>query len=139
MAFAGDRRGLAGPTVRRIVRLILAGETHPDIACTVTFLSAGRMRTLNRRTFGLDRSTDVIAFGLPHGDTLVGDVYVCPAAARRSARDRGIPVRQELVRLVTHGVLHVLGYDHGEGEDRLASEMWRRQERYVRALLEPAR
>lgn len=139
MAYAGDRRGLAASTVRKVVRLVIAGERRPAVTGTVTFLSPGKMRALNRRTFDLDRSTDVIAFGLPHAGTLVADIYVCPAAARRAARALGIPVRQELVRLVTHGVLHVLGYDHEEGDARMTSEMWRRQERYVRAALEPSR
>ncbi len=93
------------------------------------------MRGLNRRTFGRDRATDVIAFALPHGATLVGDVYVCPAAARASARRYGIGDREEMVRLVVHGVLHVLGHDHPDGDARTASPMWRVQERYVHDLM----
>jgi probable rRNA maturation factor len=54
--------------------------------------------------------------------------------AEREARRRGIPVREELIRLVVHGTLHVLGHDHPEGEGRTVSPMWRRQERYVSAL-----
>lgn len=138
MAYAGDRRALAATAVRRIVRQILAEERHALIACSVTFLSPAKMRVLNRRSLGKDRATDVIAFELPHGETLVGDVYICPAVARRSARTHGIPVRQELVRLLVHGVLHVLGYDHPAGAGRSESEMWRRQEHYVRTILETA-
>ena len=40
----------------------------------------------------------------------------------------------EVVRLLVHGTLHALGYDHPEGERRTRSKMWRRQERYVEAL-----
>ena len=54
--------------------------------------------------------------------------------ARREALARKVPVRQELVRLVVHGTLHVLGYDHPENGRRERSPMWRRQERYVEAL-----
>jgi probable rRNA maturation factor len=95
------------------------------------------MRTLNREWLGHDRVTDVIAFGLTQPDgTTVGDVYVCRAAAQREARRRGIAVREELVRLVVHGTLHVLGHDHPDGgaEARERSAMWKRQERYVRRL-----
>ena len=136
MAYAGDRRALAVSTVRRIVQHVLAHEAHPPVTFTVTFLSTDRMRRLNRRTLGIDRSTDVIAFALPHDGILLGDVYVCPAVARRSARAHGIAPREELVRLVTHGALHVLGYDHPRGENRRRSAMWRRQETYVQSLLE---
>jgi probable rRNA maturation factor len=100
----------------------------------VTFLSSQRMRALNRRAFGRDRATDVIAFGMRHGELLVGDVYVCPEAARRSAGREGVPVREELVRLVVHGTLHALGQRHPEGAGRSRSRMWRRQESYVAAL-----
>ena len=63
---------------------------------------------------------------------LVGDVYVCPEAARRAAAEPGGPdMDQELVRLVVHGTLHVLGHDHPEGEGRWESPMYRMQESLV--------
>jgi len=93
------------------------------------------MRTLNRKTFGRDRATDVIAFGLPHDGVITGDIYVCPAVARRAARELEVSEREELIRLVVHGTLHVLGYDHPEDESRYQSAMWRRQERLLRSAL----
>jgi probable rRNA maturation factor len=92
------------------------------------------MRSLNRRAFGRNRVTDVIAFPLRHGERLVGDVYVSPAAARQSAASLGIASREEELRLIVHGVLHVLGFDHPGGRSRQGSAMWRRQEQYVRQL-----
>jgi ssRNA-specific RNase YbeY (16S rRNA maturation enzyme) len=59
---------------------------------------------------------------------------VVRAVAARAARRRGLPLRQELVRLVVHGTLHVLGWDHPDDDSRLGSPMWRRQERYVARL-----
>jgi probable rRNA maturation factor len=116
------------------VRLVLAGERAGRAVIEVTVLSSQRMRALNRRVLGRDRATDVIAFGMRHGDTLVGDIYVCPAVARRSATRHRVPVGQELLRLVIHGTLHALGYRHPEGPGRTRSPMWRRQEGYVAAL-----
>jgi probable rRNA maturation factor len=93
------------------------------------------MRRLNRRATGRRGLTDVIAYPLPQPDgRLVGDVYICPAAATRVAV-AGVPLDEELVRLAVHGTLHVLGYDHPEGAGRTRSPMWRRQERYVLRLL----
>lgn len=134
VSFLGDRRALASPTVRRVVTTVLDEEGVEQSAVSVTFLSPARMRALNRRTFARDRATDVIGFPLRHDAVVVGDVYVCPAVARRSARRHGVPTRQELIRLVVHGTLHVLGYDHPAGSGRARSSMWERQERYVRAL-----
>lgn len=130
----------AGPesgstALRRAVRRVLSGERVGPAMIEVTFLSSQRMRALNRRAFGRDRATDVIAFGMRHGALLVGDVYVCPPAAAASAARFGVPLREEVVRLVVHGTLHALGYDHPAGPARLGSSMWRRQERYVRAAL----
>ncbi len=102
---------------------------------SVTFLSSPAMQRLNRDWLDHDRPTDVLAFALPGPDQkVVGDMYVCPAVARIQARQLGVPVREELVRLVVHGALHILGYDHPAGPTRAASPMWRRQERYVTVL-----
>ena len=138
VSFAGERRALSVPTVRRAVTTVLDGqETGAGAGAasvTVTFMSSHRMRALNRRMFGRDYATDVIAFSLPHAGCLIGDVYVCPSHARRAARRFDVTPREELLRLVVHGVLHVLGYKHPDDGTRTQSPMWELQERYVRAL-----
>ena len=135
VSFAGERRALSVPSVRRVVDLVLDGEGEPHASIAVTFQSDRRMRKLNRDTFGRDHTTDVIAFGMRHGNQLVGDIYVCPSAARRAARERGIPPRQELIRVLVHGLLHAVGLDHPDGTGREASPMWKRQENYVDRFL----
>lgn len=111
----------------------------------LTLLDAAAMRRLNRRATGRRALTDVLSFALPQADgALVGDVYVCPAAAAHFVgRDGGGAgaagaagaLDEEMIRLVVHGTLHVLGYDHPEGPGRTRSRMWRVQERYVRRLV----
>jgi rRNA maturation RNase YbeY len=131
---AGRRRPLPNATVVRAVTEVLHGE-RADAAISVTFLGRDAMRRLNASYKGHDRPTDVIAFTLDApGGGRVGDVYICPWVAEREAEARGISAREELVRLVVHGVLHVVGHDHPEGEERVRSRMWRRQERYVERL-----
>ena len=111
----------------RIARRVLAWEGAARARVDLTLLGAAAMRRLNRRATGRRGLTDVIAFPLPQPDgSLLGDVYICPAGAAR--------YDDELVRLVVHGTLHVLGYDHPEGPGRTRCAMWRRQERYVRRL-----
>jgi probable rRNA maturation factor len=130
----GRRLPLSAALVRRVVEAVLRGERRRALV-SVTFLGRDAMRRLNGRHKGHDRPTDVLSFAMadPAGTTL-GDVYVCPWVAEREARSRGIAMREELIRLVVHGTLHVLGHDHPEGEGRTVSRMWRRQERYVSAL-----
>jgi probable rRNA maturation factor len=125
----------------------LAWEGARGARVELTLLDAAAMRRLNRRVTGRPALTDVLAFTLPQPDgTLLGDVYICPAAATRWVENghrapggvgragRADRVGEELVRLAVHGTLHVLGYDHPEGPGRTRSAMWRRQERYVRRL-----
>jgi probable rRNA maturation factor len=125
---------LPARAVARAVEHVLARERQ-QAAIAVTFLGPRRMQALNARFLHHDRVTDVISFSLPQPDgSLAGDVYICRYAAARQARDLGVPLRTELVRLVVHGTLHVLGWDHPPGASRSASPMWRMQERYVRQL-----
>lgn len=121
----------------RVANRVLAWERAPAGShIDVTLLSAAAMRRANRRATGRRGLTDVIAYPLPQPDgTLLGDVYICPAAAAGAAAG----LQEELVRLAVHGALHVLGYDHPDGAARTRSRMWRRQERYVRRLLRRAR
>lgn len=120
--------------VRRAVVATLAGERR-TAAMSITFLTRGGMQSLNATYKGHDRPTDVIAFTLPQPDgAVVGDVYICRGVAAQEARARGIPVRTELIRLLVHGTLHVLGWEHPDTAARERSDMWRRQERYVKAL-----
>lgn len=134
MSVHGRRLPLPAAVVGRVVRAVLQGERRRAVV-SVTFVGRDGMRRLNARYKKLDRPTDVLAFTLrpPRGPRL-GDVYVCAWAAKRAAREHGIPLRQELIRLVVHGTLHALGRDHPEGPGRMRSAMWRRQERYVEAL-----
>ncbi len=129
--FDGEPEIVSTQKVAAAVRAVLAGEGVDTAEVSVAFVSPERIRDLNRQHFARADATDVIAFSLPHPGVLVGDVYVCPAVARVTARDSGVSDEEELLRLVVHGTLHVLGYDHPEGHARLQSPMWRVQERYL--------
>jgi probable rRNA maturation factor len=130
----GRRLPLARALVRRVVETVLRAERR-RAHISVTFLGRDSMRRLNAEHKGRDRPTDVLAFALrgPAGEVM-GDVYICPWVARQEARARGVPPREELIRLVVHGTLHALGREHPEGPGRTRSAMWRRQERYVEVL-----
>jgi probable rRNA maturation factor len=130
----GRHLPVARGLVRRVVETVLRGERRQALI-SVTFLGRDAMRRLNAEHKGHDRPTDVLTFALADpGGRLVGDVYICSWVARQEAGARGIPLRQELIRLIIHGTLHAIGRDHPEGPERTRSAMWRRQERYVEAL-----
>jgi len=132
---------LARARVAELVTGVLRAERARDALVSVTFVSPRAIATLNRRHLGHRGPTDVIAFGMRDAAVgpVIGDVYICPAVAREHAREHGVGVREEIARLVVHGTLHVLGHDHPDGEERLVSAMWRRQEALLRRLYtEPA-
>jgi probable rRNA maturation factor len=124
--------------VQRAVESVLRAERVREAQLSVTFLSDRRMAALNLRHLGHRGATDVISFGfLPvaKGTPVTGDVYIGAAVARRNALAHGVGVREELLRLVVHGTLHVLGHDHPVDEARYSSPMWRRQERLLQRVL----
>ena len=123
--------GVAGRTIRAAVEHVLEAE-HRHARIAVTFLGKLPMRRLNARCLGHDYPTDVISFSLPQPDgSSAGDICICRYVAARNARQHQSTVRSELLRLVVHGTLHLLGHDHPRGASRTRSPMWRRQERYL--------
>lgn len=128
--------GVHDALVVRAARTALGAEGVGDAQLSVALLGDPAIRELNREHLGHDRATDVISFPLwETGEAVVGDVYVGADQARRQAADEGISLEEELVRLVIHGTLHVLGWDHADvSGPRQDTPMWRRQEDLVRVV-----
>jgi probable rRNA maturation factor len=94
------------------------------------------IQELNRDFRGIDAATDVLAFGAreeagafvsaPEAGAYLGDVIVSYPRAEAQAEEQGHSVEEELHLLVVHGLLHLLGYDHVEEEEK--SVMWGRQD-----------
>jgi len=121
--------------LRRAVEAALKHESVDDASISVTLLNDTRIRQMNRKYLEHDYVTDVIAFPLfEKGEPPVGDVYVGYEQAERQASDADVDLTDELARLVIHGTLHVLGYDHAEDETRTQSEMWQVQEKILKQL-----
>jgi probable rRNA maturation factor len=107
-----------------VARRTLQGEGISDGELSVSFVTEDEMADLHQRFMDEPGPTDVLSFPMGE-DGLLGDVVVCPAQA---TRNNPADVPGELRLLVAHGVLHILGYDHEEEDER--AEMWARQERY---------
>lgn len=120
--------------VRGIVQRVLEAERVREGLISVTFVPPRAIKQLNRTYLERDALTDVIAFSFRAGarrSPVIGDVYICPAVALDNARAAKVRFAEELERLVVHGTLHVLGYDHPEGDERTRSRMWRKQEALI--------
>jgi probable rRNA maturation factor len=142
VASEGARSPLGRASVAAVARATLRHERVRDALISITFVDRPEIARLNRTHLGHSGPTDVISFGFTRAtsaDPVIGDIYICPEIGGENAKSRGGRVRDEIARLVVHGVLHVLGYDHPDDEQREASDMWRRQERLVRRLRSAAR
>ena len=133
----GRRRlSLATESVRALAGFVLKRERVPAAMLSIAFVSKRTIAAMNRRHLGHKGSTDVITFALGRpttSDPLVGDIYVAPDVVREQARRWNVPVREELARVVVHGVLHAVGHDHPDDDGRERSAMWKRQERWLAA------
>lgn len=131
------RLPISAARVRQLVTTTLSFDKIRDALVSVAFVGTSAMTRMNRDYLGRAGPTDVISFGM--GRELpslpaVGDIYICVAIARRNALALGIPVREEVARLVVHGTLHVAGHEHPEDASRTTSTMWRKQERILARL-----
>jgi len=128
--------------MERLARAILSdlGETSAELG--IMFVGDQRMRGLNRRYRGKDRTTDVLAFAMreaftPHASRLtpdmLGDVVISVPTAWRQAKEAGRPLDEELTWLLVHGILHLCGYDH-ERSEKEARRMHRRERMILRSI-----
>jgi probable rRNA maturation factor len=96
------------------------------------------MRRLNARYRGIDRPTDVLSFPMREGRTadeqaLLGDIVICVPKAAAQAKEYHVRFYDELLRLLIHGLLHLLGYDH-EIDASHRKRMERRERELLNAL-----
>ena len=139
VAAEGVRAPVSRARLRAVALAVLEAERVRDALVSIALVSAPKIARLNRKHLQHTGETDVISFALePAGRgakhvPIVGDIYIAPSVARDNVRRFGGSVREELERLVIHGTLHVLGYDHPDGAARTTSPMWRRQERLLAA------
>ena len=98
------------PAVAELVRTVLAAEEVEDGELGVAFVTAEEIRELKRGHLGIDEPTDVLSFPLDGRESLpagvpraLGDVVICPEV-----------VGEAWQAPLVHGLLHLLGYDHGD-------------------------
>ena len=126
----GRRAPALATRLGRSARRLLRGLRLPDAELSLLLVSDPEMRRLNRRYRRRDRPTDVLAFAIREGPGgappgVIGDVVISVDTARRQAAADGVGLARAGERLLIHGLLHLLGYDH----ERSAAEARRMQRR----------
>lgn len=134
----GERAVPLEAATGKAAAVLLAALDHSASDLSVAFVDDERMRELNRDWRGKDRPTDVLSFSQLEGEdmpgeaVLLGDVVVSVDTLQRQAREGGWTDEEELVRLLLHGLLHLLGHDHEVEDD--AAAMRAEEKRLVAVL-----
>lgn len=119
-------------SLKKLARIILEKE-KAKTTVNLIFIDDGYMKKLNSKFRGKNKATDVLSFPLESeadGDSpFLGEVYVSYQQAQRQAQEYRVSFQKELQRLVAHGILHLLGYDHRTKKEAL--EMRTKEELYL--------
>jgi len=111
---------------------------HPESELSISLVDEQEMSALHMRWLNEAGPTDVLSFPMDElkpnssadGPGLLGDIVLCPDYANKQAKGAGHSLEEELEVLTVHGVLHLLGFDHRENEEKIA--MFSRQEEILR-------
>ena len=115
--------------LKRAAGRALAAVGRPEGEVEIDVVDDPEIRRLNHRFRGIRRRTDVLAFPLEIPDApLVGQIVISADTAQRQARRVGVPLGTELELLVTHGILHLVGYDD---RDPVEADLMHRRERSI--------
>jgi probable rRNA maturation factor len=110
-----------------VVKTLEMEEFDPNVEVSVTFVSAQRIKELNKEYRSKDSVTDVLSFPQYTDEgfevyedepIMIGDVVICLERAAQQAQDYGHSFEREVAYLMCHSVLHLLGYDHMDDEEK---------------------
>ena len=110
-------------------------ELNPECEISLTFVDVTEMEELHIKWMDEAGPTDVLSFpmDLPEHEgevVTLGDIVIAPAVAAKQAADAGHSVEHEIYILATHGLLHILGYDHADPDEEKV--MFALQEKIVK-------
>lgn len=118
-------------------------HVSPSCELNILFIDEDPMAQLHVRWLDLEGPTDVMSFPMdelrpgteerPTPEGTLGDICICPQVAERQAREAGHSLAEEMLMLATHGMLHLLGFDHAEPEEK--EEMFTLQRKLLLTFL----
>jgi probable rRNA maturation factor len=124
--------------LRKIIKEVLKGEQKQNTSLEIAFLAEKEIKRLNLRYRKKNRSTDVLSFagrsgiGFPRGfwGKTLGQVIICNKVVKDNAKKADELFKRELARVLIHGTLHLLGYEHEKGGKKFRI-MMAKQEKYL--------
>ena len=123
---------LTNAEIRQLVRKILTRFKSLNKSLSIQFVSEKKIRELNKKYRGVDNVTDVLSFGLETGEDL-GDIFICYPQIKKQAKFFEVTAKEEIARMLAHGVLHLLGFEHENKKQEI--KMFKEQEMLVKKFL----
>lgn len=121
---------------KSIAAVLKVENLHENVEVSVSFVGDEEIRDLNRDYRGVDKSTDVLSFPMDDefiiDNRILGDVIINTRRVMEQAKELGHSNERELSYLTVHSILHLLGYDHMEDEDK--KEMREREKLAMKEL-----
>lgn len=121
---------------KSIAAVLKIEKLDENVEVSVSFVGDDEIRNLNREYRGVDKSTDVLSFPMDDefiiDNRILGDVIINTRRVMEQAEELGHSNERELSYLTVHSILHLLGYDHMEDEDK--KEMREREKLAMREL-----
>jgi probable rRNA maturation factor len=124
------------PSIRLFLEKCLESLGLCEAELSVLFVSDSEIRQLNRQYRDLDRSTDVLAFSMREGEDtqinpgVLGDIVISAETAQRQGDEIGWGLEKEIFKLLIHGLLHLIGYDH-ETDPAQAARMQQKEDQII--------
>ncbi len=114
--------------LKEVSQKVLKKEKKENSSLSIALIGSARMRKLNKKYRGKNRSTDVLSF-IENLDFLgkskelkkldiLGEIVICVSDVKKNAKRLNISFKKELARVLIHGILHILGYDHEASESK---------------------
>lgn len=115
--------------LEKVAKKVLIGENKEKLELSIVLVGQARIRKLNKKYRQNYRSTDVLSFA--YDDS--GEIVICLPEVNKNAKKFHSSLQKELAKVLIHGILHLLGYDH-EKSEKAAKEMEEKQEHYLRKI-----
>ncbi len=128
----------------KIANLVLKGEKKSE-EISIVLIGPAKMRKLNKQYLGKDRTTDVLSFGKlqplefkfpPSKEKELGEIVICLREVRKNTKRLKSIFETELARVLIHGILHLLGYNH-EKLEKEAKKMQEKENYYLKIWQNP--
>ncbi len=100
--------------LKGLVKKVLEGENRKEMNLSIALVGQGRIRELNKKYRKKNKVTDVLSFQYDKS----GEVIICLREVKKNAKQFGSTYKKELARVLIHGILHTLGYDHEKMKEK---------------------